>query len=59
MRNNCMRFGDLIVRQLVGIAMGMSPAPSIANLYVAIHKQKELLQFLGSSVLLLRRFIDD
>ncbi|KAL7524137.1 hypothetical protein ACHAXR_000450, partial [Thalassiosira sp. AJA248-18] len=32
MKNNRMRFGDIIVRQLIGIAMGMSPAPSLANL---------------------------
>jgi len=34
MFNNHMRFGDIIVKQLSGIAMGMSPAPTIANLYV-------------------------
>ncbi|KAL7527911.1 hypothetical protein ACHAXR_002185 [Thalassiosira sp. AJA248-18] len=59
MKNNRMRFGDIIVRQLIGIAMGMSPAPSLANLYVAIHEERELLKFLTSSILYLRRFIDD
>ena len=59
MRNNRMRFGDIIVRQLVGVAMGMSPAPSIANLYVAIHEKRSILSFLDSCVLYLQRFIDD
>ena len=59
MRNNRMRFGDIIVRQLIGIAMGMSPAPSLANLYVAIHENQALLKFLDTSILYLRRFIDD
>jgi hypothetical protein len=35
MHNNWMRFGDLIFRRICGVAMGMSPAPTIANLYVA------------------------
>jgi hypothetical protein len=38
MFNNRMRFGDIIVKQISGIAMGMSPAPTIANLYVAIYE---------------------
>ncbi|KAL7526875.1 hypothetical protein ACHAWF_001948 [Thalassiosira exigua] len=59
MRNNRMRFGDIFVRQLTGIAMGMSPAPTIANLFVAIHEAAEILQFLDTCLLLLRRFIDD
>ena len=36
MKNNRMRFGDLTFQQLVGVAMGISPAPPIANIYVAI-----------------------
>jgi len=44
MKNNSMRFGDILVKQLIGIAMGMSPAPTIANLYVAIHKQLKILK---------------
>jgi hypothetical protein len=35
-KNNRMRIGDLIYHQIRGIAMGMSLAPTIANLYVAI-----------------------
>ncbi|KAL7524350.1 hypothetical protein ACHAWF_000911, partial [Thalassiosira exigua] len=42
MRNNRMRFGDLIVLQLLGIAMRMTPAPTIANLFVALHEMKEV-----------------
>jgi hypothetical protein len=59
MRNNRMRFGDLFVRQHKGIAMGMSPAPTIANLYVAIFEEQHLLQNPPSSLPFLRRFIDD
>jgi hypothetical protein len=59
MFNNCMQFGDIIVKQISGIAMGMSPAPTIANLYVAIYEELHVLKFLPSPVLYLRRFIDD
>ena len=59
LRNNRMKFGDIIVRQLVGIAMGMSPAPSLANLYVALHEERAVLPFLGNCVFYLKRFIDD
>jgi hypothetical protein len=59
MLNNRMRFGDIIVKQISGIAMGMSPAPTIANLYVAIYEELHVLKFLPSPVLYLRRFIDD
>ncbi len=59
MQNNRMRFGDIIVRQLVGIVMGMSPAPTLANLYVALHEEKEILPFLKTNLLYLHRFIDD
>ena len=59
MTNNRMRFGDILVKQLRGIAMGMSPAPTIANLYVAIYEESTILQFLDTFILWLRRFIDD
>ena len=59
MFNNRMRFGDIIVRQISGIAMGMSPAPTISNLYMAIYEETHVLKFLPSPILYLRRFIDD
>jgi len=59
MFNNHMRFGDIIVKQLSGIAMGMSPAPTIANLYVAIYEEMHVLNFIPSTVRYLCRFIDD
>ncbi|KAL7536823.1 hypothetical protein ACHAXR_007422 [Thalassiosira sp. AJA248-18] len=59
MRNNRMRFGDLLVKQLIGIAMGMSPAPTIANLFVAIHENQDLLPFLETCIKYLKRFIND
>jgi hypothetical protein len=59
MFNNRMRFGDIIVKQLSTIAMGMSPAPTIANLYVAINEEMHVLNFVPSTVRYLRRFIDD
>ncbi len=59
MLNNHMRFGDIIVKQLSGIAMGMSPAPTIANLFVAIYKTTHVLPYIPQVVLYLCRFIDD
>lgn len=58
MRNNIMSFGDCFFLQLSGVAMGISPAPSIASIFYAIYenimlpKWKHCLHFV-------RRFIDD
>jgi hypothetical protein len=38
MFNNHMRFGDIILKQISRIAMGMSPVLTIANLYVVIYE---------------------
>jgi hypothetical protein len=46
MKNNRMRFGNLVFHQIHGVAMGMSPAPTIANLYVAIYEAMHILPFL-------------
>jgi hypothetical protein len=59
MENNCMKFGDVIVKQVSGIAMGMSPAPTIANLFMAIYENTHVLQYVPNVVLYLCRFIDD
>jgi hypothetical protein len=44
MFNNHMRFGDIIVKQNSRIVMGMSPVPTIANLYVAIYEEAHVLK---------------
>ena len=59
MKNNRMKFGNLFVHQHKGIAMGMAPAPSIANLFVAIYEETHITPFPASSLHFLRRFIDD
>ena len=59
MLNNRMRFGDIVVRQTMGIAMGMSPAPAITSLYIAAYEQPHLLPYLPKPILFLKRFIDD
>ena len=59
MHNNRMSFGDLIFHQIRGVAMGMSPAPTIANLYVAIFELSNILPLLDKHLLFYKRFIDD
>jgi len=59
MHNNRMRFGNVVARQYKGIAMGMSPAPSIASLYVGIYEDEHLNIFPPQFLRYLRRFIDD
>jgi hypothetical protein len=59
MLNNRMRLGDIIVKQLSGIAMGMLPAPTIANLFMAIYENTHVLLYIPQVMLYLRRFIDN
>ena len=59
MHNNRMTFGDIFVHQHKGIAMGMSPAPSIANLFVAIYEETYIKPFPLTVLPFLKRFIDD
>ena len=59
MLNNCMQFNDIVVEQHKGIAMGMSPAPTIANLYVSIFENLHLYLDNPHQLSFLRRFIDD
>lgn len=59
LHNNRMRFDGLLIHQHKGIAMGMAPAPSIANLFVAIYEAIHIISFPTSSLPFIRRFIDD
>jgi hypothetical protein len=61
MNNNRMRFGSLIYHQIHGVAMGMSAAPTIANLYVVIYKCDYIIPFVcvGKYLMFYKRFIDD
>ena len=59
MKNNRMRFGDLIAHQHKGVAMGMAPAPTISNIYVAIFKNEHLVNKWSTHLYFLGRFIDD
>ena len=52
-----MRFGDLIAHQHKGITMGMAPAPTISNIYVAIFENEQITT--STHLYFLRRFIDD
>ena len=54
-----MRFGDLIFQQLVGVALGISPAPPIANIYFAIFELHNIFEQFQNFLLLYLRFIDD
>jgi hypothetical protein len=55
-----MRFGNLIYHQICGVAMGMLPAPTIANLYVMIYERDPIIPLVGVKYLLFyKRFIDD
>ena len=39
--------------------MGMSPAPTIANLYLAIYEQDHIIPLIGKYLMYYKRFIDD
>ncbi len=54
-----MQFGDLIYHQIRGVAMGMSPTPTIANLNVAIYELNHILPLLDKYLMFYKRFIDD
>jgi hypothetical protein len=60
MKNNSMRFSNLIYHQIRGVAMGMSPTPTIANLYVAIYEHDHIIPLVNVKYLLFyKRFIND
>jgi hypothetical protein len=59
MKNNRMQFGDLIYHQILDIAMGMLPAPTVANLYVAIYELNHIIPLLNKYLMFYKKFIDD
>ena len=59
MKNNRMKFVDIFAKQIKGIAMGMSPAPPIANIFIAIYKKEKILGKFDNCISFWRRFIDD
>jgi hypothetical protein len=54
-----MQFGNLIYHQIHGVAMGMSPASTIANLYIAIYKLNHIIPLLDKYLMFYKRFIDN
>jgi hypothetical protein len=59
LKNKQMQFGDFIYHQICGVAMGMSPAPTIANLYIAIYKLNLIIPLLDKYLMFCKRFIDN
>ena len=59
MYNSRMRFGDIVVKMIRGVAMGMAPAPPIANLFMAIVESTTILPVFKEHLALYVRFIDD
>jgi hypothetical protein len=54
-----MRFNNIFVKQHKGIAMGMSPAPTIANPYVSLFEARHISPGNPRHLSFLQRFIDD
>ena len=59
MQNNHMTFDDLIIHQIPQVAIGMLPAPTITNLYVAIYEQTHIIPLFNKYLFYYKRFIDD
>ncbi|KAL7493317.1 hypothetical protein ACHAWT_002399 [Skeletonema menzelii] len=58
LRSNVMKFGDIFVRQITGVAMGINPAPPLATIFFALHEDFIFNKW-KQCILLNRRFIDD
>ena len=66
LKHNLFEFHEATWRQEIGTAMGVHPAPSYANIYLAkrinlriIQLARELRETKYSSLLLFKRFLDD
>ena len=58
LRSNVMKFGDVVVKQISGVAMGVPPAPPIATIYFGV-KEETLLVTWSRPLFFYKRFIDD
>jgi len=58
LRSNVMKFGDIFVRQITGVAMGINPAPPIATIFFALREDFVFNKW-KQCILFNRRFIDD
>jgi len=59
MTNNIFKFGDTYWRQLIGVAMGIEPAPPFASIYYGNHECNQILPNFQHCLLLYKRYIDD
>ena len=59
MKGNRMKFGNLFTKQIKGVAMGMSPVPPIANLFVGIFEEENVVDKFDNCINSLKQFIDD
>ncbi len=53
-----MKFGDIFVRQITGVAMGINPAPPLATIFFALREDYVFNKW-KQCILFNRRFIDD
>ena len=59
MKHNIMRFGDAIILQKEGAAMGLPPTPAYANASFGVHEIGFVDTFLLTNLHYYRRYIDD
>ena len=59
LKNNRLVCGDLFAKQIKGIATGTSPATSIANLFLGIFEETNIIEQFKDFTPFLKRFIDD
>ena len=59
LKNNRLVCGDLFAKQIRGIATGTSPATSIANLFLGIFEENEIIEQFKDFTPFLKQFIDD
>ena len=59
MKEKSMKFGDLFVKHIKWVAIGMSPAPPITNVFVVVFKEENVVDKLNDCIDSLKRFIEN